>query len=99
MFDKSVNAINHGLLLSSKLAQTVSAHLTETQPPGKPEGIHVFASYIGILIQSPQMEQELALRLGLGSPKSLSSAAQWLKEQIVCESLRMPRRNTLLDRL
>lgn len=30
-----------------------------------------------------QMEQEFALFLGLGSPKSLSSAAQWLKEHIV----------------
>lgn len=46
-----------------------------------------------------QMEQEFALFLGLGSPKSRSSAAQWLKEHIVWESLRMPRRNTLLERL
>lgn len=46
-----------------------------------------------------QMEHEFALFLGLGSTKSLSSAAQWLKEQIVWESLRMPSRNTLLERL
>lgn len=75
--------------------------LIRPQNKSKHTAIHRFQVYPlpGKAFFFFHIEHEFALFLGLGSPKSLSSAAQWLKEHIVCESLRMPRRNTLLDRL
>lgn len=102
------NAINHGFLQPGK---SHWCHLTGCYNRGCflfSKALPIEDSYfplidsrsILVLQKSPlQMEHEFALFLGLGSTKSLSSAAQWLKEQIVCDSLRIPRRNTLLDRL